>query len=513
MGSIALPNKVVATTLDFASLRKRIVRGQVLTPGDDGYEESLLRWSTTCIKRAAVVVKSADAQEASQAVQFATSHAIPLTVRGGGHSPSGASASETVTFGGGCIWEDVDGALWEKGFATVGGTVSHTGVGGLILGGGFSQLTGRHGLSIDVLVRCEVVLANGDIMTASETENSDLFWALRGAGHSFGVVTSFTSRIFLQGMAWGGVLVLPITALPDLVSFINKFCEKNDGDQAMMPMLTCHPATLEPCVASTMFLNGSKEAAEAFYAPLLNLDSIMNTTAVIPYPVANTFPNPKAPPGKRYLFSGANFVPPLDLAFVQKVSDMFHAALAPEGNREMRAGSMVAFELIPHGKISAVDGAATAFAGRDGKAFNMIINMAWHSPEKDGEARRICSELTHFLKDRGWRGDEAGDRGGTYLNYLIPATEEDKVFTRADRVFGPNIQRLRELKVKYDPKNVFKKAVNLLPTENGSHDGEANGKASRHTNGHTNGHANEHINGHTNGNTIRNGSGKMDGGL
>lgn len=386
----------------------------------------------------AVVVKPADAREASQAVQFATSHALPLVVRGGGHSPSGASASEggmvvdlgllrsvsvdaaneTVTFGGGCLWEDVDSALWVKGFATVGGTVSHTGVGGLILGGGFGQLTGRHGLSIDVLVRCEVVLASGEVVTASETENSDLFWALRGAGHSFGVVASFTSRIFPQGMAWGGVLVLPLTALPSLVAFVDEFCGKNDGDQAMMPMLTCHPATLEPCVASTMFFNGPKEAAEAFYAPLLELDAIVNTTAVIPYPVANTFPNPKAPPGKRYMFSGANFVPPLDLAFVQRVSDMFHAALAPEGNREMRAGSMVAFELIPHGKISAVDGAATAFAGRDGKAFNMIINMAWHSPEKDGEARRICSELTHFLKDRGWRGDEAGDRGGTYLNYL-----------------------------------------------------------------------------------------------
>lgn len=431
------------------------------------------------------------------------------------------TTNETVTFGGGCLWEDVDGALWEKGFATVGGTVSHTGVGGLILGGGFGQLTGRHGLSIDCLVRCEVVLANGDVVTASETENSDLFWALRGAGHSFGVVTSFTSRIFPQGMAWGGVLVLPITALPNLVSFINEFCEKNDGDQAMMPMLTCHPATLEPCVASTMFFNGPQEAAEAFYAPLLKLDSIMNTTAVIPYPVANTFPNPKAPHGKRYMFSGANFVPPLDLAFVQKVSDRFHAALTPEGNREMRAGSMVAFELIPHGKVSAVDTAATAFAGRDVKAMNMIINMAWQSPEKDGEARRICSELTHFLKDRGWQGDEAGDRGGTYLNYLsksflspiysrglwmktdrgnnaVPATEEDKVFTRADRVFGPSIHRLRELKVKYDPNNVFKKAVNLLPTESG----KANEKTHGNANGHTNGHANGH----------RNGNGKPNGG-
>ncbi|KAK7943600.1 uncharacterized protein PG986_012713 [Apiospora aurea] len=482
---------------EFTELRERITRGKMLTPGDEGYEASLERWSTTCIKQAAVVVKPADAQEASLAVKFATAHAIPLVVRGGGHSPSGSSAIEggmvidlgllrsvsvdtadrTVTFGGGCLWEDVDGALWDEGFATVGGTVSHTGVGGLILGGGFGQLTGRHGLSIDVLVRCEVVLASGEVVAASETENPDLFWALRGAGHSFGVVTSFTSRIFPQGMAWGGVLVLPIGALPDLVSFINAFGEKNDGDQAMMPMLACHPATLEPCVATTMFFNGPKEAAEAFYAPLLRLEgAIMNTTAVIPYPVANTFPNPKAPPGKRYLFSGANFVYPLDLKMVQEVSDMFHAALAPEENREMRAGSMVAFELIPHGKVSAVDTAATAFAGRDGQAMNMIINVAWQSPEKDDEARRICSELTHYLKDRGWRGDEAGDRGGTYLNYLIPATEADRAYTRADRVFGPNIERLRELKVKYDPSNVFNKAVNLLPPATGKASGKASGE-------------------------------------
>ncbi|KAK8098120.1 uncharacterized protein PG998_013606 [Apiospora kogelbergensis] len=466
-------------------LRKLIVLGEVLTPGDEGYEASLQRWSTTCIKPAAVVVKPANAHETSLAVKFATFHGIPLVVRGGGHSPSGSSASDggmvidlglqrsvavdaagrTVTFGGGCLWGDVDDALWAQGFATVGGTVSHTGVGGLILGGGFGQLTGRHGLSIDVLLSCEVVLARGDVVTASETENPDLFWALRGAGHSFGVVTSFTSRIFPQGMVWGGVMVFPITALPNLVSFINEFCGKNDGDQAMMPMLTCHPATLGPCVATTMFFNGPKEAAEAFYAPLLKLDSILNTTGVIPYPVSNTFPNPKAPPGKRYMFSGANFVYPLDVKMVQDVSDKFHEALSRDGNEEMKSGSMVAFELIPHKKVSSVDTAATAFAGRDGKAMNMIINMAWHSKEKDDAARQICSYLTHYLKDKGWQGDKAGDRGGTYLNYLIPATEKDKVFTRADRVFGPNIQRLRDLKMQYDPENVFKKAVNLLPVD------------------------------------------------
>ncbi|KAK8069898.1 FAD binding oxidoreductase [Apiospora phragmitis] len=165
-------------------------------------------------------------------------------------------------------------------------------------------------------------------------------------------------------MAWGEVVVLPITALPNLVS--------------------------------TMFFNGTKEAAQAFNEPLLKLDAIMNTTGVIPYPVSNTSPNPKAPPGKRYLFSGANIVHPFDLKMVEEVSDMFHKALAPEGNHEMKAASMVTFELISRGKVSSVDTATTAFAGRDGQAMNMIINMTGQSPEKDDEAKHICSNLKDF---------------------------------------------------------------------------------------------------------------------
>lgn len=391
---------------------------------------------------------------------------------------------QSVTFGGGCLWKDVDEALWERGYATVGGTVSHTGVGGLILGGGFGVLTGRHGLSIDCLLSCEVVLASGEIVTASENENPDLFWALRGAGQSFGVVTSFTSRIFPQGEVWGGVVVWPIAKIPDIVAFANEFHQTTDGDQFMMIMLTCHPKTLEPVVAASMFYNGDKASAEKFYAPILGLEKIMDNTGVIPYPKANTFPEPKVPHGKRYMFSGANFVWPLDVKVVLEASEMFHKLLSTPGDDEMKVRSMVGFELAPHGKVRSVETDQTAFAGREGNAYNVIIAISWDDEARDEEANSMCAGISRYLKENGWKGDESGDRGGTYYNYLSrwlkeisialiadkslldPAVDDDRLFVKVDRVFGPNAPRLRELKAKYDPTNVFKKAVDLLPTTN-----------------------------------------------
>ncbi|KAF7562972.1 hypothetical protein G7046_g1175 [Stylonectria norvegica] len=228
----------------YAALRKELSKGRLLLPGDDGYEASLKRWSLTCVKPAGAVAQPATVEEASAIVKFATANGILFNVKGGGHSTSQTSsapspdgmvldmslmrgvsvdaAAQTVTFEGGCLWRDVDDALWPHGLATPGGTVSHTGVGGLILHGGFGILSGIHGLTIDVLLSCQVVLADGSIVTASETENTDLFWALRGAGSSFGVVTQFTSKVFPQGDVWGGMVILAADKLPAVVDFINK---------------------------------------------------------------------------------------------------------------------------------------------------------------------------------------------------------------------------------------------------------------------------------------------------
>ncbi|KAK6087217.1 FAD binding domain protein [Seiridium cupressi] len=435
-----------------AELRKSIQEGDVLVPGDGDYLNSLERWSATCVKPAAIVVRPKNSMEASLAVRFATSQSIPLVVLGGGHNPSGGSATtggmvidlkylrsvhideghQSVTFGGGCVWKDVDTALWQRGYATVGGTLMNY-IGEKI---------------------------------ANIKRYSDLFWALRGAGQSFGVVTSFTSRIFPQGEVWGGIVVWPLSKIPDIVAFINEFDQKTDGDQHMLPMLACHPKTLEPVVAAALFYNGDKESAERFYQPILGLQKVMDQTAIIPYPQANTFPEPKTPFGKRYTFSGANFICPLGIELVEQTSDMFHELISKLGNEEMKARSMIGFELAPQTKLRSVATSQTAFAGREGTAYNVIIVISWDNEAKDTEAKRICADITSFLKENGWKGDDSGDRGGTYYNYLNPMVEEDRAFVRADRVFGPNVHRLRELKAKYDPTNVFKKAVDLLPSIN-----------------------------------------------
>lgn len=225
----------------FQDLRDAIPAAEVYAPDDKGYSESLKRWSASCIKPAAVVVRPTKASEASIALQYAKRNDLPLAVCGGGHSTSGDSSSDgglvvdlalmrstqvdlraqTITFGGGCTWEDVNSALWQHGLATISGTVGDTGVAGLILGGGYGYLTGRHGLALDCLLSCEVVLASGEVVTADKDHNADLFWALRGAGPNFGIVTTFTSQAYPQGDVWAGFLLFSPEKLEAIVDFGN----------------------------------------------------------------------------------------------------------------------------------------------------------------------------------------------------------------------------------------------------------------------------------------------------
>lgn len=199
---------------NFSDLRELIKTGAVLTPTDEGYKQSIVRWSHAAIRPAKVVVQPGNADEVSAAIKYATANKIPLVVMGGGHSTSGSSSSDggmvvdlrkinsvvvneehkTVTFGGGCKWKEVDEECAKYGVATVGGTVNHTGVGGLTLGGGYGWLTPKYGLAIDNLIAVEVVLADGKIVTASDAENADLFWAIRGAGQNYGVGTKLSAK-------------------------------------------------------------------------------------------------------------------------------------------------------------------------------------------------------------------------------------------------------------------------------------------------------------------------------
>ncbi|KAJ3528039.1 hypothetical protein NM208_g10405 [Fusarium decemcellulare] len=466
----------------FSALRKELVKGRLLLPEDDGFVASLQRWSLTCVKPAAAVAQPASAEEVSAVVKFATSHGIKFNVKGGGHSTSQTSSAptpegmvldlslmrdvsvdkeaRTVSFGGGCLWVDVDDALWPHGLATVGGTVSHTGVGGLILHGGYGILSGLHGLAIDLLISCQVVLADGSVVTASESENADLFWALRGAGSSFGVVTQFTSRVFPQGDIWGGLAILAKDKLPVVVDFLNKWEETNDGTQVFIAGLTHgppgpDPEAPRPLVTVVQMAHVGPNSAEdgpKFFAEVLELESFVKKVGPMPYPAINKAGDEMFAPGGRYMFGGSNFTLPIKLSTVEAIRDRFEAFI--DANPSAK-GSIAVFECTPPQKIRSVPIEATSFNSR-GNYYNIGIVYKWEGQELDSKIREFNREYQKAIRELGYNDADLKDGIGNYLNYVSTET------ISAETAFGANAKRLRALKKQYDADNVFDKLWKLV---------------------------------------------------
>ncbi|KAI8635449.1 hypothetical protein F5Y19DRAFT_469319 [Xylariaceae sp. FL1651] len=454
-----------STSDNFDALRKDIQRGKVLVPGSDGYEESLKRWSETCIKPAAVVVKPADAGEVSEAIKFATANKIPLTVKCGGHATSGTSSCEggmvidlglmrhvkvnpaekTVTFDGGCLWEDVDNALWEHGLATVGGTVNDTGVGGLILGGGYGFLTPKYGLTIDILLEAEIVTADGRILRVSDNENADLFWAIRGAGQSFGVATSFTLKAFDQGPCYTGAVLFSPSALPTIVDFVNFMHDAQDSNSVMLTGPLYLPPNWDEGFICMIFYNGTEEEGKKFYKPILDV-ALVNTASMKPWPEVNHQLGQGG--GPRKLTGGATFVPPLKLEDVQWAADKMFPFVK---EHNMQDTSTIAWEIIPNTAVRKVDHSATAFAARD-NAYHVCPYWQWTDPKLDSVVREFNREVVKKLKESGVQKGVA-----QYNNYFL----DDNL--PPEKAYGPNVKRLQELKMKYDPTNVFHKWHSFYP--------------------------------------------------
>jgi FAD/FMN-containing dehydrogenase len=211
------------------------------------------------------------------------------------------AGAKTITAQGGALWSDVDSEAEKFGLATVGGTINHTGIGGLTLGGGYGYLTGKAGLVIDNLLEVEMVLADGSIVTVSEEQNVDLFWAIRGAGASFGVATKFVYRAYEQkGPVWGGILIFPPTQLDKVVEFENAiFDESTDGKATLLMGFASPPPAFQPVVMTAVFYNGEEEEAKKFFEPLLSLGPLANMTTVMPYSGANAMLNAAMEPGSR----------------------------------------------------------------------------------------------------------------------------------------------------------------------------------------------------------------------
>ena len=362
----------------------------------------------------AVVIQPASAEDISLIIQYAKLNSLNFAVRGGGHSTSGASSVEggividlsllrgvavdveqlVVSVEGGALWEDVDKATAVHSLSVVGGTVNHTGVGGLTLGGGHGWLSGKYGMVVDNLLSVSVVLASGELVEASETQNADLFWAMRGAGQNFGVAVNFTFKAHPQPKPlWAGVLIFTPDKLEHIVKFANSFESKASGEAAFAFGFSAPPPMNLPVIITACVHDGSEAEAVSIFGPLIALGPVLNTTTEMPYAEVNSIINASCAHGGRKSLNAASFEAPLDLAFVQNILADFQAFL---GKVPSAGETQVLFEIIARQKIRSVPVSAMAFANRGGN-YNVLIASKWYDAALDNEcsvfARRLVAKI------------------------------------------------------------------------------------------------------------------------
>ncbi|KAJ5751205.1 Xylooligosaccharide oxidase [Penicillium manginii] len=459
------------STFAIDTLRSRLTTAIIYTPGTDGYEESLVRWSDTGRKRAGVVVQPIDPIDIQAALLWAREEDIDIAVKGGGHSTAGTSSSDgglvidlsrmnkvtvdctnnTITAQGGATWKEVDNGGALHNLVTVGGTVNHTGVGGLTLGAGYGWLSGQLGLTIDNLLSVSVVLADGSLVKASATEHPELFWGLRGAGYNFGVAVEFTYQAYERANpVYAGLMAFPPHQLEKVIQLLNGLLAEPDSRAGAMCFFAQAPDGSGPMVIVICFYDGTKEEGQAQFAGFLALEPVLNTVDMIPYATVNTLQNPSATYGDRKAFKGIFFEPPLDPKFVRSIFDDFMAKLKSEP--DLKASAII-LEFIDMRKICEVPLSATAFASRNSTQ-NGLLALRWTDASKDLEHRAWAREAQAKWKaelDAQAKGHEAGEYVPQYINYAEPG---DSV---VPNIYGENLARLQRVKSQYDPTNVFNK--------------------------------------------------------
>ncbi|KAG5651068.1 hypothetical protein H0H81_010003 [Sphagnurus paluster] len=433
---------------DFIKLNPQF-KGDIVTPEDADYPQAIARWAVNAERRAKVVAFVKDTDDVALAIKYARSNSLPIAIRGGGHSPGGASSSHdglvidlsrylngarvdpdknVVYVGGGALWEAVDKEAIKYGLATVGGTVNHVSIlnlssyvdsksthrlalEGLYSRGGYGWLTPQHGLVIDNLVEATVVTADGSVLTASDTENPDLFFGIRGAGSNFGVVTEFVLKLYPQrATVYHGMLIFPPAALEKLLEVTTKWLANAGEKESMLQFLGIGPDGN----------NGMMYHGQAVYPK-------GSAHSKIHYPsIAQAYE-------KAISFSG----PELQVHLL--------------------------FDYFPLQKVMSVPPSATAFRRDPTPSFLVIALWKENSEENTARGREITHEIARIVAGGQVGLTEAQSFGYANYDQEVVTGEKELVLDKARTAFAENYPRLQAVKKRYDPDCVFNKWFAITP--------------------------------------------------
>jgi FAD/FMN-containing dehydrogenase len=448
---------------------KASLHGALIEPGDPSYDAARQVYNAMIDRRPGLIARCSDVADVMTAVNFGREQKLLVAIRGGGHNAGGLGVCDgglvidlspmnyvrvdpkkkTVRVGGGALWRDVDHATHAFGLAVPAGIVSTTGVAGLTLGGGIGYLTRRYGLTIDNLLAVEMVLADGSFVTASARENRDLFWAVRGGGGNFGVVTSFLFKARPVHTDYAGPLLWPMEDAAEIMRWYREFIAKASDDiYGFFAFLTVPPVPAFPehlhakkmCGIVWCYTGPAKRAEKVFKEIRSFKAPALDMVGPIPHPLLQSMHDGLYPPGHQWYWK-ADFVRTLpDEAIAIHVK---YAANLPSMQSTMH--------LYPvNGAASRVKNSDTPWSYRDATWSSVIVGVDPDPTKKE--------EISAWAKEY-WNALHPYSAGGAYINFMMEEGED-----RVRATYGKNYNRLAKIKKRYDPGNLFRVNQNIKPT-------------------------------------------------
>jgi len=442
--------------------------GTLVGPEDSGYDEARTVFNAMIDRSPALIARCRTTEDVAATIAFARNHELVLAVRGGGHNGGGLGvvddgvvldlaglnsvevdpANRTIRVGGGATWNMVDAAAHPHGLSTPSGVVSSTGVGGLALGGGIGHLSRKYGLTIDNLLEADVILADGTQARASADENTDLFWAIRGGGGNFGVVTSFTFRAHPVSIVQAGPTLWPLEQTAEVMRWWSDFILTAPRElNGFFATMTVPPADFLPaelhfrkvCAVVWCYCGDEDKAAEVFTEPQQFGNPLLHGVGPVPFPALQSLFDGLYSPGLQWYWR-ADFVKEFPAAAIEQHVEF--------GERLPTLHS--AMHMYPiDGAVHDVANADTPFGYRDANWAEVIVGV-----DPDPANASLIRDWTVDY----WDATHPYSAGGAYVNFMM-----DEGHARVRASYGDNYDRLAKTKAVYDPENVFRVNQNIEP--------------------------------------------------